>query len=260
MYKRVCPLYSFDAADKPHIVGSAVPFATDRGAFLITAAHVCFNLRKQPLPLFTWTDSGPLLLRELRIGWDYQPGRSPDADVALLALSDGDTARLRQSYWFSDSSAVSTTRVKTAGVHYLIAGYPFIRNRITSTDLTPPMLATHLITGHIDSVRETKAKDKTDECHFALTFPFTQVRTLDGGSFRVPKPQGMSGGGVWRLEIDAATHMASTPQLVGIGIEYQATKVARVFLATRVQLALSLAPDLLHFMEKGALPLQSNNA
>ena len=260
MYRRVCPVYSFDAAGKPHMVGSAVPFATDRGAFLITAAHVCFDRRKLPVPLFTWADSGPLPLCEFRIAWDYRPGQTPDADVALLALSDDAANKLKASYWFCDPATVSTAKPKTPGVHYLIAGYPFSRNRITSTDLSPPALATHLITGQIDSVQGAKPTDKSDECHFALTFPMTQMRTHDGEVFRVPKPQGMSGGGIWRLDIDTTTQMATTPQLVGIGIEYHATKAARIFVGTRVQLALSLAADLHHFMTTGVLPDQSNDA
>jgi hypothetical protein len=145
-------------------------------------------------------------------------------------------------------------------VHYLLAGYPFIRNRITSTDLTPPALATHLITGHIESTQIVKSKDKTDECHFALSFPLAHIRTLYGDIFRVPKPQGMSGGGIWRLDIDTTTHMATTPQLVGIGIEYHKTKKVRVFVGTRVQVALSLATDLHHFMETRTSLEQNNDA
>jgi hypothetical protein len=259
MHKRVCPLYSFDAAGKAHMVGSAVPFMDERGSFLITAAHVCFDRFKKPIPLFTWVDSGPLVLREFRIAWDYQPGRMPDADVALLSLSVQDAATLKQSYWFSDSAGVCAALPKTPGVHYLIAGYPFVRNRVTSTELAPPAMATHLITGHIESVQKESFKDKADAHHFALSFPMGQRRTLGGGVFRVPKPQGMSGGGVWRLGIDVATSMATMPQLAGIGIECHKTKEARVFLATRVQLALSLATDLHDFLKTGALPMQNDD-
>lgn len=244
MHMRVCPLYSFDQAGKPHMVGSSIPFASENGAFLITAAHVCFTPHRQPVPLFTWADTGPIALREFRIAWDHQQGRTLDADVALIALSDDDTTTLRRSYCFSDSDSVSTTKHKAPGVHYLIAGYPFSRNRITTTDLSPPALATHLITGHIESVRVANTRDKADDHHFALAFPRTPITTVNGRTFRIPKPQGMSGGGIWRLDINTATRMASTPQLVGVGIEYHVTKKARAFIGTRVQLALSLAPDL----------------
>lgn len=193
------------------MTGSAVPFRSDKCAFLVTAAHVCFDHHKQPKPLFTWTDDEPLALNEFRIAWDYRPGYTPDADVALLALSDEIATKLQCSYWFSDVTTVSTTKPKTPGVHYLIAGYPFVRNRITSTDLAPPALATHLITGQIGSIQEVKGKDKTDECHFTLAFPMAKLNTLKGDSFRVPKAQGMSGGGIWRLDIDTTTHMATTP-------------------------------------------------
>jgi len=254
MHRCVCPLYSFDDAGKPYMVGSAVPFGMNRGSFLITATHVCFNHRRQPIPLFTWIDSDPLVLREFRIAWDHQAKKTPDVDVALLALSDDDSVKLKRTYLFSDLSSISTTMPKTRGIHYLIAGYPFIRNKITSTKLTPPALTTSLITGQIESIQQIKSKDKTDAHHFTLVFPLTPIRTLDGSKFRIPKPHGMSGGGIWRLNIDPTTHVASAPQLVGIGIEYHQTKEARVFLGTRVQVALSLAADLHHFMETSSLP------
>jgi hypothetical protein len=247
IYKRVCPLYSFDAADKPYLIGSAVPFETETGGFLITAAHVCFDQFNKPLPLFTWSEFGPLVLREFRIAWEYKAGYTPDADVALIALTEDDVIKLKHSYWFSNQDAVSATKPLTPGVHYLIAGYPFIRNRIITTRLAPPSMATHLITGQIASVQVAKFNDKSDDCHFTLSFPLGKIRTLEHNNFRIPKPQGMSGGGIWRLNIDTVTKMATTPQLVGIGIEYHATKEARIFVGTRIQLALSLTDDLFLF-------------
>ncbi|WP_139826477.1 hypothetical protein [Derxia lacustris] len=243
-HKRVCPLYSFDIAGKPFLIGSSVPFLVGEDAFLLTAAHVCFDKRCQPVPLFTWADMTPVSLTHRRVAWNYLAGKTPDTDVALIALSRSDAATLKDNYWFSDISSVSTTRPKTPGVHYLLAGYPFAQNKVTTTCMSPPALATHLITGHIESLKITKLRDKTHECHFALAFPASPLTDLNGKSFRIPKPQGMSGGGVWRLNIDTVSKEASTPQLVGIGIECHVSKSSRVFIATRVQIALALAPDL----------------
>jgi hypothetical protein len=134
----------------------------------------------------------------------------------------------------------------------LIAGYPAARNRFISTKYDPSAVATYLITGDIQDVAELARHDKTDETHFALSIPFEKIPKLRGGDFRVPKASGMSGGGIWRLHIDIPQRLASTPRLVGIGIEHHRTK--GLFVATRIQAALPLLEDLMSFVAKGVWP------
>jgi len=62
----------------------------------------------------------------------------------------------------------------------------------------------------------------------------------------------MSGGGVWRIEIDILRKFSTTPSLVGVGIEYH--KAKQVFIATRVQAAIPLVNDLFR-LERG-LPVE----
>lgn len=256
MHKRVCPLYSFDAAGKPFLIGSSVPFLAGTYAFLLTAAHVCFDNKRQPVPLFTWANMTPIPLTRQRVAWNHLAGETPDPDVALIALSSADVTALRGNYWFSDTSSVSAVQPKTPGVHYLLAGYPFVRNKITTPNMTPPAWATYMITGNIetvDAVEAAQLRDKTDGCHFALTFPPNPIPDLSDRPFRIPKPQGMSGGGVWRLDIDTMNREASRLRLVGIGIEYHPSRNSRVFVATRVQLALALAQDLARLSQSAML-------
>jgi hypothetical protein len=52
----------------------------------------------------------------------------------------------------------------------------------------------------------------------------------------------MSGGGVWRVEIDTVQRLAKTPSLVGIGVEYHNSR--KTFVATRIQAVSPLAWDL----------------
>ncbi len=168
-----------------------------------------------------------------------------------MALYDDLADELEGVYEFATPAGTSNTTTKTPGIHYLIAGYPAERNSMSNRRPIAP-LATHLITGDIRESAEGLS-GKWDDFHFVLGHPGKTVPTHAGGRFRVPKVQGMSGGGVWRIEIDVPRKLSTSPSLVGIGIEYHKTK--QVFVATRVQAAIPLANDLFR-LERG-LPVDS---
>jgi len=169
-----------------------------------------------------------------------------------MALDDDLADELEREYQFTTPADISRTRTKTPGIHYLIAGYPAERNPVNKDGATS--LATHLITGDI---REAAGQlpNKSDDFHFLLGHPGKVIPTHAGGRFRVPKVPGMSGGGIWRIEIDIPRKLSTTPSLVGIGIEYHKTK--QVFVATRVQAAIPLVRDLFR-LEQG-LPVDSQD-
>lgn len=253
MYRRVCPLYTFDDAKRVQVVGSAVPFDNGGFQFMITATHVCFDrATKLPIPLFTMGHEEPRFLSGARIAWDYKPGSTPDVDLTLIHLPHEEAANLQRQYQFTTPSTTSEPMRKTPRIHYVIAGYPATRNRFVSPKFYPSARATHLITGDVTTVQQLQLPDKSDLTHFAISLPYKTVPTLLGGQFQVPKVSGMSGGGIWRLEIDIARTLADTPLLVGIGIEHHRSK--GVFIATRVQQAMPLAHDLRAYVETGVWP------
>jgi hypothetical protein len=53
------------------------------------------------------------------------------------------------------------------------------------------------------------------------------------------KVRGMSGGGIWRIDVDHATGQIQSPLLVGIGIEYH--EKMQAFVATRTRYAVAMA-------------------
>jgi len=240
-YRRVVPLYSFDDRDRPYLVASSVPFEAGGTSFLITAAHGCFR-DGRPLPLFVYGDKQPHALTGVRGVWEYHPGQQPDLDVAVIALNPDSAEDLRERHWFSTPDHVAVAAWKTPSIHYLIAGYPGSRNRRRPLKYGLPGRATTLITGEVRSVGTVRGADKTDEHHFALSFPHKIVPKPGGGEFRVPPPYGMSGGGVWRVEIDTVARLANRPLLVGVGVEYHSEQ--RAIVATRVQAVAPLARDL----------------
>ncbi len=240
-YRRVVPLYSFDGRDRPYLLASAVPFESGSLRFLITAAHTCFSKRK-PIPLFVYGEKRLHALKGLRGAWEYRQGLDPDLDIAVIALDDTCADDLQQRHVFCTPSDVAGVVPKTPGIHYLIVGYPASRNRRRPPQYGLPSKATALITGDICNVSSVRGVDKTEEVHFAIPFPHKKVPTSGGGEFQVPPSYGMSGGGVWRLEIDPVYKLVSKPLLVGIGIEYHSAQ--KTFVATRVQAAAPLASDL----------------
>jgi hypothetical protein len=157
-----------------------------------------------------------------------------------MALDDDLADELERVYEFATPAGTSNITTKTPGVHYLIAGYPAERNLMSSTGLIAPR-ATHLVSGDIKE-GAYGLPGKSDDVHFVLGHPGKTVPTHAGGRFRVPKVQGMSGGGVWRIEIDIPRKLSTLPSLVGIGIEYH--KLQRVFVGTRVQTAIPLVDHL----------------
>ena len=257
MHRRVCPLYSFDQGGHVRLVGSAVPFKEGHIAFLITATHVCLTPNRQSIPLFTLAGSGPRVLQGMRLAWEYQRGKTPDADLTLIALSCDEFHDLQSEYAFSESSDIAMAKEKQPFMHYMIVGYPATRNRVSNSDTSLRPIATHLVTGDVRPVYDLRIADKFDSSHFAIYLSHREIKTAQGSSFRVPKPNGMSGGGVWRLELDPRTRLISSFYLVGIGIEYH--KCRSIFLATRIQLAAPLANDLLDLVAgkcpAGVVPL-----
>lgn len=219
-------------------MGSAVPFDSGGFPFLITAAHVCRDGR----PLVAVGNHGPRVLRQQRLVWEYRRNETPDRDIALIALSDEDAADLSACYQFSTPATTASATPRIPGVHYLIAGYPAVRNRMKLRGDAPPGRATYLITGNIVPVSTLSVIDKSDASHFALSFHDAEIQGANGTLFRIPKPHGMSGGGVWRLDIDVGAGLATMPMLVGVGIEY--LRHTETFVASRIQLAIPLSHDL----------------
>ncbi|MEO5915616.1 MAG: hypothetical protein ABIS50_15385 [Luteolibacter sp.] len=247
VYRRVIPLYSFDQRGRPFLASSAVPFQDNGFFFLITATHCCFQNGK-PLPLFVYGENKPHALTECRIAWEYSPGKSPDLDIAVIALDENCAEDLQKRHLFCSPEDVRTTMPRTPGIHYLIAGYPASRNRRRPPALGLPSRATALITGEIGIVDSVNGVDKTPNHHFSIEFPYEKVPAPGGGDFYVPPPYGMSGGGVWRVEIDMRERLVGRPYLVGIGIEYH--KKDKTFVATKVQAAAPLAQDLRSFSKR----------
>ena len=80
-----------------------------------------------------------------------------------------------------------------------------------------------------------RTPDKDPAAHFAVAAPLKKATDIGFKRQRPPEPYGISGGGVWKIELDRETGMARSAHLVGIGIEY--IREQNAFIATRIHAA-----------------------
>lgn len=241
MYRRVVPLYWLDERERIYVVGSAVPFEYHGFRCLLTAAHVCFDDVGQPQPLFTiGSDDRPWALTKIRGVWQFEASRTPDVDIGVITLAPDCSEDLDSYYQFSTIQDLSSILPRSDSTYYLIAGYPSSRNRVRDSHSIASR-ATFFVMRDLQPLDGLQLQDKSSDCHFLLSVPAQHGR-IGGGQFHLPSLQGMSGGGIWRFEIDDRTRMITTPSLVGVGIEHH--KKRRTIVGTDVRVAMPLIRDL----------------
>ena len=239
MQRRVCPLYAVDESRRVWMEGSGVPFDTGHLQFVLTAAHVFGEDHGPPLRLITLGKAGPRLLTGQRFAYGFEPEATIDADIALIGLSPDDVMDLRYRFQFAVPVATATLS-STPDTRYIIVGYPETKNRVQTNrrlkfQATPVFIVAH----ELIDVTRVDSPGKSEKHHFAVRVPKRAVRTFTGERLDLPQARGMSGGGVWQVEVDSTGRLCDTPQLVGIGIEHSVA--AQVFIATRVQVGIPLA-------------------
>lgn len=235
--RRVCPLYvpNDRASRSPQLVGSSVLFRDDNHAYLVTASHVLDGLGDRFLVA---GDRGFLLIGGPRLAFGHLPGRSVDADVGILRLDPATVERLEPHYLWSTRSDVGIISDYNKFVLYAFLGYPFTKNQPVVKGITRVWTRAYFyLAREFEEISALGNEGKNSKVHFALAIP-PKVRGLDGKSRRLPKPQGISGGGVWKLTVDDSLGYVCGWELVGVAIER--TKRPEAFVATRFQLALGL--------------------
>jgi hypothetical protein len=240
IHRYVCPLYWVDHRERTYVAGSGVPFEEAGFRCLLTAAHVCFDEALRARPLFAYGNDRPWALTQTRGIWQYVPGRTPDADVGVIALESDCADDIEKYYRFSTHLDLSPLLPRTGATCYILAGYSSSRNRVRSrTEM--PSLCTFFVMREPQLLSDLKLTDKSSESHFALSVPVGH-RRIAGGEFHLPGVHGMSGGGIWRFEVDNRSRLVTTPQLVGIAVEYH--KKVRVVVGTHIHVAMPLVLDL----------------
>jgi hypothetical protein len=235
------PSLCLKAARQPFLIGSGIPLQVGRTAVIATAAHVL--ARVGGASVLTVGRSRSLLLSGERRGFGHRRGRSVDVDLALLVLNDDERDEMRKHYTFSYSLDYAPLPAMHDIAFYTVIGYLHSRNK-----LSPPLVRSGRVTANYFITRarlplsQVKSPDKFAEFHFALgARPKGAVGTV-GEKVSFPSPFGLSGGGVWWLDLRSLS-AAPIPRLVGIAIEHHPR--AGAFVCTRIENVDTMIHDLL---------------
>ncbi|MFN8005447.1 MAG: hypothetical protein U0V70_00160 [Terriglobia bacterium] len=220
----------------PQQVGSSVLVAFGPNALLFTAGHV-----------FEWCEGGSRLLIPTRSGYLELPDavfrsgapstdpKQDNLDFGHIYLNpDHVQALLANGFHATQLAGVTLHDAKDPARTYAFVGFPERMNNPRQS-----LFKSVVVTGPLLAPREYR-KLKIDYVrHVAIRYTQQTFRHLDNANvtrFTPPKPDGMSGGGVWRLTSDATNHArVRGAQLAGIIIEHKRSGTVRALVACRVE-------------------------
>ncbi len=235
------PITAYDRnSNKQMVIGSCVLLNLNKRVFLITAAHV-MNVRHsvKDKELWLWNGSNGIkaVLTEDIIG---NPELDCEAwsDFAILELSE-ETCKIFNHEDFYSKRMVHFERLSfdlknDAMELFTIAGYPSSKNKILNGCNKKPK-QTLCTTQQVFSSEE---KLPTNIFKFFIEWDPQNVATPGIG---LPKPQGMSGGGVWGWSKKSEYN----PMLCGIAVEHHKNKKRIVC----VKLSLILSTLMRYFLD-----------
>ena len=208
---------------------------------IATAAHVLDRLGSASV--LTFSSSGTIILSGERRGFGFAPGRTVDVDLAVIVLTDQERDELRKRVTFSYSLEFASVSPTEGGTFYGLIGFPRSRNKLSPRLLREPYaVATYFITRALVPLLKVPSTGKYEHVHFALGAPRKSAIGANGRPAGFPDPDGISGGGVWRLDMRQSPSAAPVPRLVGVGIEY--FKKPGAFVCTRVENVIAMVADL----------------
>jgi hypothetical protein len=199
--QRVCPIYRLAPRSRqPFLVGTGIPFQAASQAFLISAAHVLDEFADDTIITFG---------RSNLIRFKYESSRygfvrgSVDLDIGVIRLPKPAASEIGLRFHFSNQSEIGSVTSYSKHVLYCVVGYPHTSNRQpwrVSEDITAKPF--FILLREFSEIGQFSNKGKRETTHFALAAPKKRAHNFDSRSVNFPLPQGMSGGGVWRIEVD----------------------------------------------------------
>ena len=239
---RVCPLFRLDDASRGYLVGTAVPISHAGHHFLVTAAHVLEQSKDGMWITINNIETIAVGGREASYG--HVRGRTIDTDIGLIRLSRDQARQMGEEFVFTYFEDVGDVLPYDKLTVYALLGYPHSKHRPKprmnhELRVTPQ----YLILREFENLSEWTGEGKREPVHFALAAPDKKLTDMKGARLTLPKMQGVSGGGIWRISINPSTGEIGEPVLVGIGIEHHRKKGA--FIGTSIHAAAPLIKELI---------------
>jgi hypothetical protein len=220
--QRYCtPVYGVDDKSQPYVVGSGTLLDIGDLSFLVTAAHVLDENANTTLYL----PGNPLVSMEGRAVKTQAPlenRKSDTIDLAIVRIDRGLIDRVVNVSTISIDQ-IDPTDTPQPLTSYGFVGYPSSQNK-------PKPKRQLRLSSYILGVLPMAPERYADvgahpSLHFAGNFDRSQVMNRNSQRVTAPNPEGMSGGGVWRLGTYAdIEHDRAIPKLIAVGIEHHADR------------------------------------
>jgi len=215
----------------PYMVGTGSLYRVESGLFLITAKHVVDALSDGRI--VTSGKTGFVRFDAEMAVFEQSPGR--DHDICVVRLLSAVVESLSPHLKVVEDSQLACVAPYDKLTLYAFVGYPHSRNRprprseVNEIRLKP----VYYLLREFLPLRMLTTSDKCDELHVAFNAPSSEVKDVNlEKTIQAPKPNGISGCGVWMIKLNKTTGLVEAPSLVGVGIEY--LQKDKAFVATRI--------------------------
>lgn len=216
----------------PRPRGSAVLLRIGEALFLLTASHV-FDHADTHVGLAAIADEQFIPLPRSR--WRTRPtartGQQDPADLAIVPLGSTGVTSWPTKRFLSVRDVLIPTLAQenAADSGYLAIGFPDSKQPKRATDGSYATFAHHFLS-HKEDIGPSRGLALVPELHLAIGYDVRGFTTEPGVS-QMPKPTGMSGGGLWLIP-DATHSRSPVSHLVAILTEYH--KRERIIVSTRM--------------------------
>jgi hypothetical protein len=230
MTSYVLPIYKM-YKNKPEQIGSGFFVHSSGQYFLITAAHVLIETRKNELFIYIEPN------KQMRLAGNVRTN-SDDIDVGVIKLTHG----LMPPYLAVKKVAIDIMGLKPrlfprSGKLLAIVGFPASKSKINPIDKSVSVSAYGYYENSIDD--EAYALNNLSlENHLAMKLDLKKGSNLKGEHRNFPKPNGMSGSPIWLLHDYKSDEEQRAFPIVGIGIEYR--KRNRILVGTDISYCIEL--------------------
>jgi hypothetical protein len=229
--------------------GSGVLFRLGDAHFILTAAHVVNLAIPGAIPDFEATPmaAGAGLKASLGVPLDgFRILRAHDpVDLAIIELTDVKATEIKGEKKFLNLSHFDLTHKLPADEIYFILGYPFVES-VTDMERKTVEAGIHgfFTTPYLFDREDLPSDEHDTAIHFVFDHTPADIRDYELPSPDFPKPGGISGCGMWRLNARGNEPEKWRPEDAKlIGIDHGYYKDNRVIIGTQIRHVVQLLRD-----------------